>query len=101
MKVWFSLKQDFQVADFVGQGYITNAKAMVISFEIIIRNKLKFFFFLLQELFKKHKIPLATNEIEELCKLFDVDQSSAKFDFITFMKSVSTGKSTLAINVKS
>jgi hypothetical protein len=44
MKVWFSLKQDFQVADFNGQGYITNAKAIVIACEIINRNKIKFFF---------------------------------------------------------
>ena len=30
MKAWFSLKQDFQAADHAGQGYISNAKAMVI-----------------------------------------------------------------------
>ena len=29
--MWFSLKQDFHAADFIGQGYITNAKAIVIS----------------------------------------------------------------------
>jgi hypothetical protein len=52
-----------------------------------------------KEVFKKNRLPLNPTETEELCKMFDVDQNSSKFDYVTFMKSISTGKSSTEINV--